>query len=101
MAVEGLVLAAVPPRGPTGDALVSLRHAGLDALPPGAVVATVGVLLLARGRLVPWLLPIPMLWCLLSGMTLQTMGEPQAFAPYAVLVLAAIASIWRLVSRPR
>src|SRR5262249_12129491 len=31
---------AVPPRGPTGDALVSLRHRGFDALPPGAVVAS-------------------------------------------------------------
>jgi hydroxymethylbilane synthase len=39
-AVPGLVLAAVPQRGPTGDALVSLRHASFDALPPGAVVAT-------------------------------------------------------------
>ncbi len=38
--VEGLSLAAVPPRGPTGDALVSRRHAGFDRLPPGAVVAT-------------------------------------------------------------
>jgi hydroxymethylbilane synthase len=38
--VEGLVLAAVPPRGPTGDAFVSRRHSGFDALPKGAVVAT-------------------------------------------------------------
>src|SRR5262249_6839306 len=38
--IEGLVLAAVPPRGPTGDVLVSRRHARFDALPPGAVVAT-------------------------------------------------------------
>jgi hydroxymethylbilane synthase len=38
--VPGLVLAAVPPRGPTGDALVSIRHATFDTLPPGAVVAT-------------------------------------------------------------
>jgi hydroxymethylbilane synthase len=38
--VEGLSLAAVPTRGPTGDALVSRRHAGFDHLPPGAVVAT-------------------------------------------------------------
>src|SRR5436190_861261 len=38
--VAGLVLAAVPPRGPTGDVLVSRRHAGFDALPPGAQVAT-------------------------------------------------------------
>lgn len=39
-AVPGLVLAAVPPRGPAGDALVSLKHRSFDALPQGAVVAT-------------------------------------------------------------
>jgi hydroxymethylbilane synthase len=38
--VEGLALAAVPVRGPTGDVFVSRRHARFDALPPGAVVAT-------------------------------------------------------------
>jgi hydroxymethylbilane synthase len=38
--VEGLVLAAVPRRGPTGDAFVSRRHRAFDDLPPGAVVGT-------------------------------------------------------------
>ncbi len=38
--VAGLVLAAVPERGPTGDVLVSERHRRFDDLPPGAVVAT-------------------------------------------------------------
>jgi hydroxymethylbilane synthase len=38
--VAGLVLAAVPPRGPTGDALVSQQHPNFAALPAGAVVAT-------------------------------------------------------------
>ncbi|HXG12465.1 MAG TPA: hydroxymethylbilane synthase [Gemmataceae bacterium] len=38
--VEGLVLAAVPRRGPAGDAFVSHRHAGFDRLPTGAAVAT-------------------------------------------------------------
>ena len=37
---DGLVLAAVPPRGPAGDAFVSTRHARFDALPEGAVVGT-------------------------------------------------------------
>src|SRR5687767_10218894 len=37
---EGLVLAAVPPRGPTGDALVSLKHRRFEELPSGAVVAS-------------------------------------------------------------
>jgi hydroxymethylbilane synthase len=39
-AVEGLILAAVPKRGPSGDALVSLRHRTFDALPPQAQVAS-------------------------------------------------------------
>ena len=65
--------------------------------PDPTVMATLGVLLLAQGRLVPWLLPIPLLGCLLSGMTLQTMGEPQAWAPYAILALAAAAWIWTII----
>ena len=69
--------------------------------PDPTAMATLGVLLLARGRLVPWLLPIPVLWCLLSGMTLQTMGDPQAFAPYAALALAAVTWVWRMVSHAR
>jgi hydroxymethylbilane synthase len=40
VAVEGLVLAAVPPRGPTGDVLVSHKHAGFDRLPTGGRLAT-------------------------------------------------------------
>src|ERR1700677_4413039 len=35
-----LILAAVPVRGATGDALVSLRHRSFEALPPRAVVAS-------------------------------------------------------------
>jgi hydroxymethylbilane synthase len=38
--VAGLVLAAVPERGPTGDVLVSEKHRHFDALPAGAVLAT-------------------------------------------------------------
>jgi hydroxymethylbilane synthase len=38
--IDALTLAAVPPRGPAGDALVSLRHASFAELPQGAVVAT-------------------------------------------------------------
>jgi hypothetical protein len=69
----------------------------LGIAPDPTVMATLGVLLLARGRLLPWLLPIPALWCLLSGMTLQTMGEPQAWAPYAALLLAAAVWIWTII----
>ena len=67
--------------------------------PDPTAIATLGVLLLARGRLLPLLLPIPVLWCLLSGITLSTMGEPQAWAPYAALALAAAAWIWTIIRR--
>lgn len=39
-AVEGLMLGAVPPRGPIGDALVARRVKAFDELPPGAIVGT-------------------------------------------------------------
>jgi hydroxymethylbilane synthase len=38
--VSGLKLVAVPPRGPTGDALVSHKHRRFADLPPGAIVGT-------------------------------------------------------------
>ncbi|HEV3081849.1 MAG TPA: hydroxymethylbilane synthase [Gemmataceae bacterium] len=38
--VAGIVLAAVPPRGPSGDVFVSHRHDRFDSLTKGAVVAT-------------------------------------------------------------
>src|SRR5438128_554703 len=38
--VAGLVLAAVPLRGPSGDVLVSKRHQAFAKLPPGATIAT-------------------------------------------------------------
>jgi hydroxymethylbilane synthase len=41
--VEGLTLAAVPERGPSGDAFVSNTVGAFDALPTGAVVATSSV----------------------------------------------------------
>lgn len=37
---DGLTLAAVPPRGPTGDAFVSTKHKRFDDLPKGATVGT-------------------------------------------------------------
>jgi hydroxymethylbilane synthase len=38
--VPGLTLAAVPPRGPAGDAFVSQKHARFEDLPNGATVGT-------------------------------------------------------------
>jgi len=39
-AAPGLVLGAVPPRGPAGDAFISRLHRSIAELPTGAVVAT-------------------------------------------------------------
>jgi len=96
--ILGFALAGQPLLGPLqGRGWASSEVFGIE--PDPTVMATLGVLLLARGWLLPWLQPIPVLWCLLSGMTLQTMEEPQAWAPYAVLALAAVASIWRTIRR--
>src|SRR5207245_1551915 len=38
--LEGLVLAAIPARGPAGDVFVSQRHTRFELLPRGAKVAT-------------------------------------------------------------
>jgi hypothetical protein len=60
--------------------------------PDPTMIAMLGFLLAARGRLLPLLFPIPLLWLLFSGMTLGTMGDPQAWFPFlsAGLALAAI-----------
>lgn len=65
----------------------------LGMAPDPTAIATLGFLLLARGR-PRWLLyPIPASWCLGSGATLFAMGDPQAWLPLAaaILSLAAIA----------
>ena len=94
----GLALAGYPLLAPLqGRGWASSEVFGIA--PDPTVIATLGVLLLGRGRLLPVLLPIPVLWCLLSGVTLLTMGEPQAWAPIAALALAAAAWIWTIIRR--
>jgi hypothetical protein len=112
--LDGLAFDRRGPAGWTGYLILAFALAGQPLLAPlqgrgwassevfgiapdPTAIATLGALLLARGRLVPLLLPIPVLWCLLSGMTLQTMGEPQAWAPYAALALVASAWIWTII----
>jgi hypothetical protein len=65
--------------------------------PDPTVVATLGVLAITERT--PWLLlPIPLLWCAISGATLWTMRAPDAaVAPVAALLalLLACSSFWR------
>jgi hypothetical protein len=43
--------------------------------PDPTAIGTLGFLLLARGGWALTLLPIPLLWCLASGMTLLALAE--------------------------
>ncbi len=68
--------------------------------PDPTVIATLGFLLALRGRKLWLLYPIPLLWCLLSGVTLHTMGEAQAWMPLGATALAAAAAITAAARRP-
>ena len=85
-------LAAQPLLAPLqGRAWTSAEIFGIA--PDPTAIGTLGLLLLARGRLLPLLLPIPLLWCLLSGITLCTLGAPEAWAPFAAAALTLAALI--------
>jgi Family of unknown function (DUF6064) len=84
-------LAAQPLLAPLqGRAWTSAEIFGIA--PDPTVTGTLGLLLLARGKLMPLLLPIPLVWCLLSAVTLWTLGALEAWAPIAAaaLTLAAL-----------
>jgi hypothetical protein len=68
--------------------------------PDPTVIATLGFLIVLRGRRLWLLYPIPILWCLLSGITLRTMGEAQAWMPFAAVAVAALAVATAAVRRP-
>jgi hypothetical protein len=63
--------------------------------PDPTAVATLGIVLTASGRVALLLVPIPLVWLLLSGLTLYTMGEAQSWVP----LLAAAAAVIGLVVR--
>ncbi|WP_018390114.1 DUF6064 family protein [Ancylobacter sp. FA202] len=65
--------------------------------PDPTVLVTLGFLLMARGRWLVLLLPIPLLWCLFSGLTLLAMGEAQAWLLLASTGLAALLATLRLM----
>ena len=54
-------------------------QAELFAMTPDAtVLATLGLLLLAKGRTAVWLAVIPLAWCFVSGATLWVLEAPEA-----------------------
>jgi hypothetical protein len=68
--------------------------------PDPTVLATLGVLLLAKGR-AAWLLPLPLplLWCAISAATLWTMESPEAVLPAAVVMLTMAMTLGRASPR--
>jgi hypothetical protein len=59
--------------------------------PDPTAIVTLGLLLAARGRLLPTLLPIPLLWCVLSSLTLWAMDDQQAWLPLLVVAIVLVA----------
>jgi hypothetical protein len=60
-------------------------------------IATLGLLLAGRARLLPMLVPIPLAWCVLGGLTLLAMGDAQAWLPLGAAAVAAVAALLQLV----
>jgi hypothetical protein len=65
--------------------------------PDPTAIATLGFLLAANGRLSSILVPIPLVWCLFSGLTLVAMDELQAYVPLLAAATAVIALILRVM----
>jgi hypothetical protein len=62
--------------------------------PDPTAIATLGLALTLAGRAALWLLPIPLLWCAASALTLWTMGEPSLWLPLA----ACLATLFALLA---
>jgi hypothetical protein len=59
--------------------------------PDPTAIATLGFLLMARGRSALVLYPIPLLWCLMSGLTLWAMADAQAWIVALALTIPPLA----------
>jgi hypothetical protein len=59
--------------------------------PDPTAIATLGFLLMARGRSTLLLYPIPLLWCLASGLTLWAMADAQAWTLALALAIPPLA----------
>lgn len=62
---------------------------------PTAILA-LGLLLLTLQSRWLWLfIPVPLLWCLISGLSAQVLGLPQVWPLLAIPALAVFAVLWR------
>jgi hypothetical protein len=58
--------------------------------PDPTAIATLGLILLVPGRRSGWLMVIPVVWCLISGLTLWAMESPEAWLPPAAALLSVL-----------
>jgi Family of unknown function (DUF6064) len=68
--------------------------------PDPTALATLGLLLMASGRFSLLLVPIPLLWLLLSGLTLRTMGDHQGWIPLVAVGTTVLLLVVRLARAP-
>ncbi len=61
--------------------------------PDPTAIATLGLVSMAQGRFAWLLLVIPILWCMVSALTLYAMGAPEALIPLAAALLAMAACL--------
>ena len=69
--------------------------------PDPTAVATLGILLLAKGRGRWALFVVPAIWCAISGVTLLAMKAPDAWIPPLAAVLVVSLAIWQTLTRRR
>ncbi|GHC23295.1 DUF6064 family protein [Aidingimonas halophila] len=63
--------------------------------PDPLAIATLGLLVSAHPARWAWpLMVIPLLWCLISWLTLDTMGAPSAWSPLTAACLALVTRLW-------
>jgi hypothetical protein len=62
--------------------------------PDPTAIATLGFLLMARRSSTLPLYPVPVLWCLMSSLTLWAMEDAQAWVPAVALVVLALANVF-------
>jgi hypothetical protein len=69
--------------------------------PDPTAVATLGVLLLATGRVRWELMALPLLWCAISGATLLSMRAPDAWIPLAAAMIVLLLATGKTLSGRR
>lgn len=66
--------------------------------PDPTAIVTLGLLMAARGAWLAVLLPIPLLWCLVSGLTLWAMDDAQAWLPFGAVAIGVLLALARLLT---